>query len=99
MFPKSLKRSSPNSKGSSEGLISSSSGACGSEEGSRAESWVVGGERSDSATRMSSWLDAYSSWEDPALTTKEVFYVIRSRISLPSDEVLCEKDPPAAMSR
>ena len=67
--------------------------------GSRAESRVVGGERSDSAARMSSWLDAYSSWEDPALATKEMFSVIRSRISLPSGRVLWEKDHPVATSR
>ena len=73
--------------------------ACGLEEGSRAESRVVGGERSYSAARMSSWLDVCSSWEDPALATKDVFSVIRSRISLPSDGVLWGKDPPAAMSR
>ena len=56
------------------------------------------GEGSDSAARMSSLLDVYSSWEDPALATKELFSVIRSRISLPSVGVLWEKDPPAAMS-
>jgi hypothetical protein len=59
----------------------------------------VRGEGLDSAARMSSWLDVCSSWEDPTLATKEVFYVIRSRISLPLDRVLWEKDPPAAMSR
>ena len=57
------------------------------------------GEGLDSAARMSSWLDVCSSWEDPAFATKEVFYVIRSRISLPLDGVLCEKDPPAVISR
>ena len=66
--------------------------------GSRAESSVLGRERSDSAARMSSWLDVCSSWEDPVLATKEVFSMIRSRISLPSVGVLWEKDPPAAMS-
>ena len=60
---------------------------------------VIGGERSDSATRMSSCLDVCSSWEDPGLATKELFLVIRSRIFLPSDVVLWEKDPPVAMSR
>ena len=57
------------------------------------------GERSDSASRMSSWLDVCSSWEDLALAMKEVFSVIRSRISLPSGRVLWEKDPPVATSR
>ena len=60
---------------------------------------VVGGEISDSAARVSSWLDVCSSWEDPTLATKELFSVIRSRISLPSGRVLWEKDPPVAMSR
>ena len=68
--------------------MSSSSGACGSEEGSRAESKVEGGEGSDSAARMSSLLDVCSHWQDLALATKEVFSVIQSRISLPSDGVL-----------
>ena len=58
----------------------------------------VEGERSNSAARMSSWLGICSSWEDPVLAMKEVFSVIRSRISLPSVGVLWEKDPPAAMS-
>ena len=57
------------------------------------------GEGLDTAARMSSWLDVCSSWEDPVLAMKEVFSVIRSWISLPSNGVLWEKDPPAAMSR
>ena len=92
MFPKYSKRSSSNSKGNFEGLISSS-GACGSKEGSRAESRVVGGKGSDSATRISSWLYVRSSREGLDLDMKELFSVIRSKISMPSIGVLCEKDP------
>jgi hypothetical protein len=54
VFPNSSKRPYSNSKGSSEGRISSSYGTRGLREGSRAESKVVGSGRSDLAARMSS---------------------------------------------
>ena len=59
----------------------------------------MGGKGSDSAARISSWLDVHSSLEGLELATKEVFSVIRSRIFLPSDGVLWVKDPPEVTSR
>ena len=70
-----------------------------SREDSRAESGVVGIGRSDSAGRISSWLDLRSSRDDLGLDTKELFSVIQPRISMPSIGVLWGKDPPAVTSR
>ena len=43
---------------------------------SRAESEVVGSGRSDSANKISLWLDVCSSWEGLDFDTKELFLVI-----------------------
>jgi len=75
------------------------SGTHDSGEDSRAESEFVGNGRSDSATRISTWLDVRSSREGLDMDAKELFLVICSRISMPSIGVLWENDPPALTSR
>ena len=74
------------------------SGTHDSGEDSRAESEFVGNGRSDSATRISTWLDVRSSREGLDMDAKELFLVIRSRISMRIG-VLWENDPPALTSR